>query len=94
MARPIVVNRYLKDSAIEISDIKKSLRVQNVVTIPNQYDLTAISINSGLPLSEVSGNTSVIKSLRELRKMIGGTVEPEQEGFLRRTLPNLWEKLG
>ena len=86
----VVVNRHLKDSAIEISDIKKSLRVQNLVTIPNQYDLTTISINSGLPLSEVSGNTSVIKSLRELHKMIGGTVEPEQEGFLRRTIPNLW----
>ncbi len=86
----VVVNRHLKDSAIEVNDIKKALRVQDLVTIPNDYELTAESINSGLPLSEFSGSTTVTKSLRQLYKIIGGTIEPEQEGFLRRTLPNLW----
>ena len=89
----VVVNRYLKDSAIEASDIEKALRIQNLITIPNQYRPTTESINSGLPLSEVSGNTTMTKSLRQLHNMIGGTTEPEQEGFLRRTLPNLWEKV-
>ncbi|VUX56233.1 putative Type II/IV secretion system ATPase TadZ/CpaE, associated with Flp pilus assembly [uncultured Woeseiaceae bacterium] len=86
----VVVNRHLKDSAVEIGDIRKALRVQDLVTIPNQYELTTESINSGLPLSEVSGSTTVTKSLRQLHNIIGGTIEPEQEGFLRRTLPNLW----
>jgi pilus assembly protein CpaE len=86
----VVVNRHLKDSAVETGDIRKALRVQDLVTIPNQYELTTESINSGLPLSEVSGSTTVTKSLRQLHNIIGGTIEPEQEGFLRRTLPNLW----
>ena len=83
----VVVNRHLKDSAIEVNDIEKALRIQNIVTIPNQYKLTAESINSGLPLSDVSGSTSVMKGLRHLHNMIGGRTEPEQEGFLRKALP-------
>ena len=83
----VVVNRHLKDSAIEVKDIEKALRVQNIVKIPNQYKLTAESINSGLPLSDVSGSTSVTKGLRHLHNMIGGRTEPEQEGFLRKALP-------
>ena len=86
----VVVNRHLKDSAVETGDIRKALRVQDLVTIPNDYALTAESINSGMPLSEVSGSTTVTKSLYELQNMIGGTIEPEEEGFLRRTFPNLW----
>ena len=83
----VVVNRHHKDSAITANDIKKALRIQDLVTIPNQYTLTAESINAGLPLSEISGSTSVTKGLRHLRHMIGGTIEPEQEGFLRKALP-------
>ncbi len=84
----VVVNRFLRESAIEANDIEKALRVQNLVTIPNQYKLTAESINAGLPLSEISGNTSLTKGLRHLHNMIGGTMELEQ-GFLRKALPAL-----
>lgn len=83
----VVVNRHLKGSAIEVNEIEKALRVQNIVTIPNEYKLTAESINSGLPLSDVSGSTSVMKGLRHLHNVIGGRTEPEQEGFLRKALP-------
>ena len=82
----IIVNRHVKDSAIAAADIEKALRVQDLITIPNQYKLTAESINAGLPLSEVAGSTSVTKGLRHLHHMIDGTIEPEQ-GFLRRALP-------
>jgi len=82
----IIVNRHVKDSAIAATDIEKALRVQDLVTIPNQYKLTAESINAGLPLSEIAGSTSVTKGLRHLHHMIDGTIEPEQ-GFLRRALP-------
>lgn len=85
----VVVNRHDKNSAIETSDIEKALRIQNSVRIPNQYKQTEESINSGLPLSEISGNASMTKSLLKLHGMIGGTVEPEQEGFLRRAIPAL-----
>lgn len=85
----VVVNRHDKNSAIETADIEKALRIQNLVTIPNQYKQTEESINSGLPLSAVSGNNSMTKSLLKLHGIIGGSVEPEQEGFLRRAIPAL-----
>lgn len=82
----IIVNRHVKDSAIAATDIEKALRVQDLITIPNQYKLTAESINAGLPLSDIAGSASVTKGLRHLHHMIDGTIEPEQ-GFLRRALP-------
>ncbi len=85
----VVVNRHDKRSAIETGDIEKTLRVQNLVKIPNQYKQTEECVNSGLPLVEVSGTASLTRSLLKLHGMIGGTVEPEQEGFLRRTIPAL-----
>lgn len=83
----VVVNRHIKDSAIEAADFEKALRVDKLVLIPNQYKQTAESINSGMPVAEVAANTSITRSLRQLHAVIGGTVEPEPEGFLRRTLP-------
>lgn len=85
----VLVNRYEKSSAIETGDIEKALRVQNLLTIPNQYRQTEESINSGLPVSHLTGNTSMTKSLLKLREIIGGKVEPVPEGFLRRAIPAL-----
>lgn len=88
----VVVNRHLKGANIGPGDIERVLGVKNVVTIPNQYKLTAESINSGLPLSEISGSTSVTKGLRDLHHVIGGaTLEPEP-GFLSKALPALLGK--
>ena len=85
----VVVNRHVKDTAIEAADFEKALRVDKLVLIPNQYKHTAESINSGMPVAEVAANTSITRSLRQLHSMIGGTVEPEPESFLRRAIPAL-----
>jgi pilus assembly protein CpaE len=87
----VVINRYLKDSVIEASDIKKALHVQDLETVPNQYKLTAESINSGLPLAQLSGNSSITKGLRNLHNIIDGTFEPDR-GFLSRALPSLMRR--
>ncbi len=88
----VVVNRHLKGATIRPSDIEKVLGVQNLVTIPNQYKLTAESINAGLPLSEISGSTSVTKGLRDLHHVMGGTTMEPEQGFLAKALPALLGK--
>jgi pilus assembly protein CpaE len=85
----VVVNRYLRDSIIESNDIRKALGVDDLVKIPNQYKLTAESINSGLPLSDLSAGGSVAKGLRSLHHMIDGTVEEPEQSFLSKALPAL-----
>jgi pilus assembly protein CpaE len=78
----VVVNRFDKDSAILEKDIKKSLRLEDIVKIPNHYRLTAESVNSGVPLSEVTNKASVVRGLREFYQSIGGTPERETGGAL------------
>ncbi len=79
----VVVNRYEKDSAILFKDIEKALRIENIVKIPNHYRLTAESVNTGIPLSEVNRRASVVKGLREFYQSIGGLQEPETGGAAR-----------
>jgi pilus assembly protein CpaE len=72
----VIVNRHVKDSLIQIKDIKKALQVEDVVTIPNHYKLTAESVNSGVPLAEVTRKGAVARGLRALHEEIAG-VQPE-----------------
>jgi pilus assembly protein CpaE len=79
----VVVNRYEKDSAILLKDIEKALQIENIVKIPNHYRLTAESVNTGIPLSEVTRRASVVKGLQEFCSSIGGVQEPESSGAAR-----------
>jgi pilus assembly protein CpaE len=79
----VVVNRYEKDSAILFKDIEKSLRLEDIVKIPNHYRITAESVNTGIPLSEVNHRASVVKGLKDFYQSIGGLQEPESGGAAR-----------
>jgi Flp pilus assembly CpaE family ATPase len=87
----VVVNRYEKDSAILFKDIEKALRIEDIVKIPNHYRVTAESVNTGVPLSEVTHRASVVKGLREFYQSIGGLQEPETGGAAR-TLQSLFRR--
>jgi pilus assembly protein CpaE len=84
----VVLNRFIKDAAIEQADIEKALNIKDLIRIPNHYRLSAESVNSGVPLAEVNRNTSVARGLRDLHERIGGTHEAD-EGFFSRALPGV-----
>ena len=73
----VVVNRYSKDSAILLKDVENALQVDDLVKIPNQYRLTEESVNTGIPLAEVTRKASVVKSLREYYQRIDGSQDDE-----------------
>lgn len=87
----VVVNRYEKDSAILLKDIENALRVDDIVRIPNHYRLTAESVNSGIPLTEVNRKASVARSLQDLHQRISG-FSTADEGPLARALPGLFRR--
>jgi Flp pilus assembly CpaE family ATPase len=74
----VIVNRYVKDSLIQLKDIKKTLQVEDLVRIPNHYRLTSESVNSGVPLAEVSRKGAVVRGLQALYEEIGGV--PQESG--------------
>lgn len=87
----IVVNRYAKNSIIELDDIRKTLRVDDVYVIPNQYKLVSESIDTGHPVVQSAKGSAVSKALRDLADRVRGSDpnHPRRSGFLGRTLPNL-----
>jgi pilus assembly protein CpaE len=87
----VVVNRYEKDSAILLKDIESALRIDDLVKIPNHYRLTAESVNTGIPLSEVTRKASVVKGLRDYYQSIGG-IQETQSPSAAKTLQNLFRR--
>jgi pilus assembly protein CpaE len=86
----VVVNRFDKNSVIELEDVRKTLRVENVHLIPNQFKLVAECIDTGKLVSEVAKGSAVAKALRDLTvKVSGGAADAARRGFFGRTLPNL-----
>jgi pilus assembly protein CpaE len=86
----VVVNRYEKDSAILLKDIENALRIDDIVKIPNHYRLTAESVNTGIPLSEVTNKASVTKGLRDYYQRVGGLKDTESGAT--RTLQSLFRR--
>ena len=76
----VVVNRFVKDSAIQLDDIEQALRVDKVVKIPNHYRSTSESVNSGVPLMDVTRRSAVIKGLRDYYQSFGGMSEDATTG--------------
>ena len=85
----VVVNRFSKNAPIEPGDIKKALRQTDLITIPNQYNLATESINSGIPVSEISKNAALTKGIRHLGAALDNRDSQPQQNFLTRALPNI-----
>lgn len=87
----IVVNRFAKNSVIELNDIRKTLGVNNLHVIPNQYKLVADSIDTGNPIVESAKGSAVGKALRELATGVSGSDASDtwHGRLFGRTLPNL-----
>jgi pilus assembly protein CpaE len=65
-----IVNRHQKDSQFTVDDLKKTLSIDHVITLPNHYEAVAASVNQGVPVERIAPNSSIAKSLRELADQI------------------------
>jgi pilus assembly protein CpaE len=87
----VVVNRYVKDSPILMKDIENTLRVQDIVRIPNHYRVTAESINTGIPLSQLTQKAAVSRGVRDFYRSIAG--EPaNDESMATRAFQSLFRR--
>ena len=65
-----IVNRHQKDSQFTIEDLKRTLGITRVVTLPNHYEAVAASVNQGVPVETIAPNSSIARSLRDLAEAI------------------------
>lgn len=86
----VIVNRYNKKSIIEIDDIKKALKTEQVALVPNQYKLVSDSIDTGVPVMQSARNSAVGKAVQSLAMNVRGIDEqPTGPRILRRALPGI-----
>lgn len=78
-----IVNRHQKDSQFTVDDLKKTLAIEQVITLPNHYEAVAASVNQGVPVERVAPNSTIARSLRELAENIAPpTVGKGRSGWL------------
>ena len=65
----IVINRYLKNSAISLKDAETSINRKIFWTITNDYMATISAINNGKPLSDIAPKAEITKNLKALSDM-------------------------
>jgi len=85
----VVVNRFSKNAPIDLGDIRKALRTDRLITVPNQYKLAAECINSGIPIAEISKNAPLTKAIRNLQAALDNKDSKPAGSFLARALPNI-----
>ncbi len=74
----ILVNRYEKGGDIRLEDVERTLGLPVYKTMPNSFKAVATSVNQGIPISKLSPNNPVTRTLQELSKALvedGGTGE-------------------
>ena len=87
----LVINRYNKNSVVELDDICRSTGIprERMILVPNSYDSVAESINVGVPIYEHDKSSRVTKALIEMNTRLAGTETPNQKNVVRRVLAGL-----
>jgi pilus assembly protein CpaE len=88
----VIVNRFAKNAPVELADIKKALRQGKLITVPNQYQLASESINSGIPVAEISKSAALTKGIRSLQAELTNPAGKPSPNFLKRALPTFFKE--
>ena len=62
----VVVNRYEKNSTIDIAQFEKALGIQVSYTIRSNFADAAQAINTGVPITDVNTNSPIVRVLRDM----------------------------
>ncbi|WEM45621.1 AAA family ATPase (plasmid) [Photobacterium sp. DA100] len=79
----VIVNRYSKNIDIKPDDIKKSLHVDELVLVPNDYLSVSASTNLGELLATHFDKKPIVKVLKDVANMMSGHEVQPEKGFKR-----------
>jgi pilus assembly protein CpaE len=82
----LLVNRFWKNGEIGLEDLRASLGISKMRTIPNGYKEVAKAINEGVPLATVAKSSLVLKAISELALSLLPKPDQAQGGLLSRLL--------
>jgi pilus assembly protein CpaE len=70
----VVVNRYRKNAAVEIPDVRQALQGKEPTCVPNDYAAVTESIDMGVPIYDGARRSATTKALLKLEHALGGHV--------------------
>jgi pilus assembly protein CpaE len=87
----VVINRYDKNSAVELGDIGRSMGIdkKDFILIPNSYKSVAESINIGIPMLEHARNSLVTRAIVSASHQLEGREPDSQTDLVSRVLSNI-----
>ena len=88
----LAVNRYAKDSDIEVGEAEDILQHKISWLIPNDYPTTLAAINQGKCLREFAPKSAVTRTIARMARDLGAA--PAAEGADKRSLLGLFRRKG
>lgn len=86
-----IVNRCDKHSPITLDDLRKSLGVSELITLPNHYGIASAAVNQGVPVERLAPSSALARSLREFAERIAPAAPKARgswlSGLLRAAVP-------
>ena len=84
-----VVNRYDKDAAISVDDIRNTLACEPPLLVPNDFRSVSECIATGQPLLTYARSAAITRAVMALETRLGGSAAVARPGLLARTFSSL-----
>ncbi|MES2153073.1 MAG: AAA family ATPase [Pseudomonadota bacterium] len=75
----IIVNRFEKNSQIQLSDFEKAFDAVPFMAIPNHYEAAAASVNQGIPLLKLARTSPLSKAIQDMAARLAGPQQARNE---------------
>lgn len=80
----LIVNRFSRRSSVTLEDIQKALDFGKPVAVPNHYQLSLDSIDTGMPLADLDKDAAVLRALFDVQADLIGTTRTARGGLFSR----------
>lgn len=77
----VIANRYSKRLDIGPEEFQRTLNINNLILIPNDFNTATASINMGAPVSEAGRNKPLTKTLRTMANSLSNKGVKPKTGF-------------
>jgi pilus assembly protein CpaE len=88
----VVVNRFNKNSDIQLEDFEKALSDSEIVSIPNNFRDVSESINVGVPIYEYARQSAVTKALIALQSKVAGIAPGDHPALRNKGISSILQK--
>jgi len=82
----VLVNRYRKGTSVELNDVRRLLRDEDPMLVPNHFSAVAESIDTGVPIYEHARGSPVTKAIVDVVMQLDGQQSSNSRGFITRTI--------